>query len=126
MRFLIDTQILIWHYEGNLQMPKKAIHIIENEANSLCVSIASFWEMAIKICNGKMELTSTLDKWIEQIKADEIDILLVEPSHILTLMTLPLHHKDPFDRIIISQAITENLTVISSDHVFSQYPISLL
>ncbi len=126
MKYLIDTQILIWHYEGNRLMPSKYIPIIENEMNTLYISVASFWEMAIKILNGKMELSNTLDNWIEQVKADDIEILLVEPFHVLQTMSLPLHHKDPFDRIIIAQAMAENLILMSSDHIFRQYPVTLL
>lgn len=126
MRYLLDTQILIWFYEGNPQLSEKIINIIEEEGNSLYFSIASFWEMSIKVGNGKLALSNGLEKWLENVKNDEIEILLVQPNHILTLASLPSPHKDPFDRIIIAQAITENLTLISSDAIFKEYPVLLI
>ena len=117
---------MIWYYEGSPRLSAKALNTIGNGSNKLYISIASFWEMAIKIGNGKMELTNSLEKWIQKIEDDEIEILPVSKEHILILMSLPQHHKDPFDRIIIAQAIVQQLTIISSDHIFENYPITLL
>lgn len=120
MNYLIDTQALIWYYEGNEQLSHAAKNVIADIDNQLYVSIASLWEMAIKISIGKLLLSNSLESWIEKMEYDDIKVLSILPQHIISLTTLPLHHKDPFDRIIISQAIQEDLVLISSDHIFSQ------
>lgn len=125
MNLLVDTQSIIWYYEGNPRLSAKAVAAIGNEANKVYISIASFWEMAIKISNGKLELTNSLENWMLKIEADEIEVLPISQEDILSLLALPHHHKDPFDRIIITQAKVLGLIIISSDSIFEQYPVNL-
>jgi len=125
-KYLLDTQILIWFYENNPQLSETVKEIIVNGEHKLYFSVASLWEMTIKIGKGNLILSNPLETWLSQIESDEIEILLVQPHHILSLPSLPLAHRDPFDRIIIAQARTEELTLISSDRIFEEYPILLI
>lgn len=123
MKYLIDTQILIWSFSQKDKLSNKSKEILLNNENQLFVSIASFWEIAIKLSLEKIKLPFELSQLVEETLSNNIDILGIEISHILKVATLPFHHRDPFDRIIISQALIENYTVISSDEKFSHYEI---
>ena len=121
MQLLIDTHVLIWFLEGNNLLSASRRQIIASPANNVFVSIASIWEMAIKISIGKLILAKPLADVIKQIAAENIEILALLPEHTLQVSTLPFHHRDPFDRIIISQAIVENIDFISADEIFDDY-----
>ncbi|MBA3694755.1 MAG: type II toxin-antitoxin system VapC family toxin [Acidobacteria bacterium] len=126
MRLLIDTHILIWFLEGNKLLPKSRRQIIANPQNDIFISIASLWELAIKISIGKLTLAKSLADVIKQIAAEDIEILQISPEHTLQVSTLPLHHRDPFDRIIIARSQIENLTVMTDDDDFADYGIKIL
>ena len=116
MDLLIDTHILIWYIEGNSSLSQSMLDLIEAPDNDLYISIASLWEMAIKIGKGKLDLENLLNQL-------EIKILPIVFSDTETYLRLPFHHNDPFDRIIISQAITRELSLMSADHEFSAYAL---
>lgn len=126
MRLLIDTHILIWFLEGNTLLSKSHRQTIADPNNNVFVSIVSLWEMAIKISVGKLSLANPLADVFKQIKLENIEILPIAPEHILQVSVLPFHHRDPFDRLIISQAQIENLFVITNDTIFGDYGISIL
>ncbi len=90
------------------------------------VSIASLWELAIKISIGKLTLAKSLADVIKQIAAVDIEILQISPEHTLQVSTLPFHHRDPFDRMIIAQSQIENLAVMTDDDDFADYGIKIL
>jgi PIN domain nuclease of toxin-antitoxin system len=123
MTFIIDTQVLIWSLENNPRLSPKVQNLLLDGNNSLVVSIASLWEMAIKINLNKLQLAHSLTEIIHRLPEIEISILPILTNHILELEKLDLHHRDPFDRIIIAQAIAENLEIISCDEEFAKYPI---
>lgn len=125
MQILIDTQILIWFLEGNTSLSINRCQIISSSQNSIFVSIASLWEIAIKISIGKLTLSKPLADVIKQISTEDIEILDISPKHILQVSNLPLHHRDPFDRIIIAQAQIENLDLMTEDTEFEKYGINL-
>lgn len=126
MQLLIDTHVLIWFLEGNKSLSKPHRQIISDPQNDVFVSIASLWEIAVKISLGKLTLACLLADVIKQIAAQNIDILPISPQHVLQVSTLPFHHRDPFDRIIIAQSQIENLPVVTNDIEFSYYGIKLL
>ena len=126
MQLLIDTHILIWFLEGNKLLPKSRRQIIANPQNDIFVSIASLWELAIKISIGKLTLAKSLADVIKQITAEDIEILQISPDHTLQVSTLPFHHRDPFDRIIIAQSQIENFAVMTEDNDFGGYGIKIL
>jgi PIN domain nuclease of toxin-antitoxin system len=127
MKLLLDTHVLIWLVEGTDNLSQAARQAIENEDNSLHLSIASLWEMTIKTSLGKLQLKIPLDRIMESyIIPSGIEILPIHFDHLLVLRDLPLHHRDPFDRLLISQAQSEELTLVSSDGFFGGYSVQIL
>ena len=126
MRYIIDTQVFIWYAVGDKQLSKSAIDIIESDA--LCyVSIASIWEMTIKNSIGKLTFHVPFEALIkEQIELNKYEILPIELAHVFQISNLPFYHKDPFDRILIAQAVAEDIPIISIDSYFRNYPINVI
>jgi len=123
MNSLIDTQSFIWFFEDNPRLPS-SVRIRMERSNSLVVSIVSFWEMTIKANLGKLVIPETIAGVIDKALSKGFKVLPIEREHLIVLSTLDLIHRDPFDRLIIAQAIAENMPLISSDEVFSQYPVN--
>jgi PIN domain nuclease of toxin-antitoxin system len=127
MKFLLDTHVLIWLLEGNKSLSSVAKSTIEDEQNSLYLSIASLWEITIKLSLGKLDLQISIEDMVESfLIPGGIEILPIEIGHLSILRDLPLHHRDPFDRLIIAQAKANELTLISTDGVFDRYNFNLL
>ena len=126
MQLLIDTHILIWFLEGNKLLSKSRRQIVADSQNNVFVSIASLWEIAIKISIGKLTLAKPLANVIKQIEIEDFEILPISPEHTLQVSTLPFHHRDPFDRMIIAQSQIENLAVMTDDDDFADYGIKIL
>lgn len=126
MTYLIDTHILIWYALNDSQLSPKIAAEIKDLNNQILISKVSLWEMAIKINIGKLDLHGLPFADLENLLlANNIGILDIQFKHFNTLLTLPLHHGDPFDRLIISQAISDDIMVISDDSKFKLYPIKL-
>jgi PIN domain nuclease of toxin-antitoxin system len=123
MKLLLDAHVLIWFTEGNDRLSVKARIEIEKPINIKFLSVASLWEIVIKASKEKLELKQSFAEINDFLLINNIQIIGVEIRHLNILLNLPHHHGDPFDRLIISQAITENLTVISADQHFKNYPI---
>ena len=123
MRILIDTQAFIWFVENDKQLPTMIKKELEDFDNSLIISIASLWEMTIKISLGKLHLGCDIEEMIDKVYRNGFEILPILPEHIIKLSTLDYFHRDPFDRIIISQGLSENMVIISSDKVFDDYGV---
>ena len=115
MRYLIDTNVLIWYFEGNKMLPKKIKNLMDNPNNECFVSIVSLWEIVMKLCKASLELKHNLDEILANLEAMNFTILLLKVEHLKINTTLPMLHKDPFDRILISTAISEDLKFITSD-----------
>ena len=126
MELLVDTHAVIWFITNDSNLPKKIKAIIEDSGNRCVVSIASLWEIGIKHSLGRLELKSDLEKIFEIVEQSGFGILPITPEHILASTKLDLHHRDPFDRIIIAQAIMEKLTIISKDAQFKSYPVKVI
>lgn len=127
MKLLLDTHIFIWWAEEPARLSPIALTALEDDSNDLVLSVASVWEMQIKIQIGKMKLSQSMSALIaSQQQANDLPILPIEYTHVLALDNLPLHHKDPFDRVIIAQTIAESLTLVSADTEFPAYPVRLL
>ena len=121
MNYLLDTHTFLWFLEGSNNLSVKARVSIENTENIKFISIASIWEVAIKLNLGKLKLDIKLEDLKEEILKNNFEILPLDFEHIIELSNLEEIHKDPFDRLIISQAISEKLTIISKDSNFSLY-----
>jgi len=126
MRLLLDTSSFLWFVAGSDKLSRKARELMENFDNELVLSVASLWEMAIKVSIGKLEMLREFDEFIpEKLEENEIEILHVRLAHLSEMMKLPFHHRDPFDRLIIAQSISENLPVIACDGIFKEYPVEI-
>jgi PIN domain nuclease of toxin-antitoxin system len=121
MNILLDTPILLWHLTDNPRLSREYSAAIEDPKNQLFFSIVSLWEMAIKSSIGKLELLHPIDKLVPS----EMAILNLKMSHIKNVQTLALHHRDPFDRMIISQAMIDHLFVMTDDANFKYYDIKI-
>ena len=123
MRILIDTQAFIWFVENDKQLPSKIKNELEDSDNMIIISIASLWEMTIKITLDKLHLSCDIEEMIDKVYRNGFEILPILPEHIIKLSTLEYFHRDPFDRIIISQGLSENLVIVSSDKVLDDYGV---
>jgi PIN domain nuclease of toxin-antitoxin system len=124
MRLLLDTHSFLWFITGSDKLSKYSKYLIDDIDNACFLSVGSLWEMAIKVSIKKLEVPlpfTRLKK--EYIEDNAIEILPIRPEHLDEQRTLPFHHQDPFDRLIISQAIVENMKVISQDQKLELYPV---
>lgn len=126
MKNLIDTHALIWFLNGDNDLTDNTKKDIEEKDAINFIRIASLWEIAIKISIGKLELKIPFAKISEQLENNGFQILPVTFEDTLLLSTLPFHHRDPFDRIIISQSFNNKLRIISKDKFFDAYQVSLI
>jgi PIN domain nuclease of toxin-antitoxin system len=126
MNLLVDTHALIWFITDNNKLPINTRKFIESNDNDCYVSIATFWEIGIKNSIGRLDLNSDLQKIFQIIEESGFDILPITTSHILQNADLELYHQDPFDRIIIAQAIVEKMTIITIDSEFNKYNIPIM
>lgn len=126
MPLLLDTSSFLWFVAGSDKLSGKAKELMEDFDNELVLSVGSLWEMAIKVSIGKLEMLREFDEFIpEKLEENEIEILHVRLAHLSEMMKLPFHHRDPFDRLIIAQSISENLPVIACDGIFKEYPVEI-
>ena len=124
MRVLVDTHVFIWYVQSSDKLPSSVTVIINDGRNDILLSIASVWEMAIKQSTGKLNIGTPYASFIsEQMRLNSMELLPVRLEHLDLITTLPLHHRDPFDRLLIAQAIVEDILIISADRVFSLYPV---
>lgn len=125
MQNLLDTHALIWFIDGSTEMSGKARKEIESESATNFVSIASLWEIAIKVSLEKLKLTAPFFQIEAKLIENGFIILPVTFEDTLIISSLPFHHRDPFDRIIIAQSMTNNLTIISKDDYFLSYDVKV-
>jgi len=127
MKLLLDTHALIWLISGNSKLSEAAKEAFLNQDNKLFFSKASLWEITIKISLGKLVLVK---EWLTAIEkemiSNGIQWLEIDIDHCKTLADLPFHHRDPFDRLLISQAISESMSIVSIDSEFSHYPLDII
>jgi PIN domain nuclease of toxin-antitoxin system len=127
MKLLLDTHAFLWFIEGNPNLSETARNLIEDEENQRFLSVASLWEMAIKVSMNKLTLQTAFTSLVmQQVYGNAIELIEIRPGHLDVLAKMPFHHKDPFDRLILAQSIAENISVISKDSEFKKYPITLL
>ena len=127
MKLLLDTHIFIWWADQPEKLSNAVLSALEDEANELLLSVASVWEMQIKIQLGKLKLRLPLKALVKnQQETNNLTVLPVTLTHVLAVGDLPFHHKDPFDRLLIAQSIQEDLTLVTADSQFSAYSVKLL
>ncbi len=127
MRFLLDTHIFLWLNDEPTKL-SPALHLVCNDpANELFISLVSLWEIQIKQQLGKLKFDVPWQQMLEIQQQDNGLVLLpIKLQHIAALEALPLIHRDPFDRLLIAQAIQEEMTILSADTVFCHYPVTLI
>lgn len=127
MRLLLDTQSFLWFIEGSASLSLIARSLIEDADNQPLLSMASLWEMAIKLSIGKLSLGQPFEMLIpEQMRLNGIELLPIEMVHVVAVAKLSFHHRDPFDRLLIAQAMAERIPIGSGDSVFDPYGVRLL
>ena len=127
MKLLLDSHTFKWWRDEPAKLSPTAFSEISNPNNDVFLSVVTVWELQIKIALNKFSVKGGLENAVNQEQqSNGFQILPINLPHVLYLENLPLHHKDPFDRLLISQAIVENMTLVSADAIFSQYPMNLL
>ncbi len=126
MRLLLDTHIFIWWADEPERLDGRLLDALLNAENELILSVVSLWEMQIKAQLGKLTFQRPLKELVHlQQSVNGLQLLPVTSNHVFLLDELPLIHKDPFDRLIIAQALAENLILVSHDRVFEDYQVLL-
>ncbi len=124
MNLLLDTHSFLWFVLDNPQLSSTAADTIEDVDNQSYLSIVSVWEMAIKVSIGKLSFPQPLDVFIpDQLQRNGIQLLPVRLPHALHVATLPFHHRDPFDRLLIAQGLVEPMPIVSADVMFDRYNV---
>jgi PIN domain nuclease of toxin-antitoxin system len=127
MKLLLDTHSFLWFIDGNPRLSQHARQLIEDLTNERWLSIASLWELAIKHSMGRLTFAQPFAMLIpEQLQRNDIQILDITVTHLDQITKLPFHHRDPFDRMLIAQALADAIPIIGVDSAFDAYGITLL
>ena len=127
MKLLIDTHTFIWFVDGSSALSPFAKQLLEDKNNDIYLSLVSVWELATKISIGKLAFAQPLPEYVTtQTKRNGIALLPIELPHVLYVATMPLHHRDPFDRLLVAQSEVERLPLVSADAVLDGYGVQRL
>ncbi len=127
MRVLLDTHALLWFLSGNSRMSDYARRVTADPDNEALLSAGSLWETTIKASLGKLTLDEPFEEVIpDKLAAERIEVLPIEMQYLAALRRLPFHHRDPFDRLIIAQALVEGVPVVTRDAVFESYGVEVI
>jgi len=126
MKLLLDTHTFIWFVEDDEKLPSRIKIQMEDIENEIFISIVSLWEIAIKTSLGKLEVAIDITAMISKIESNGFSILPIFPEHTICVSSLPFHHRDPFDRMLIAQTITEKIKIVSRDGVFDDYDVDCI
>jgi Uncharacterized protein conserved in bacteria len=124
MKLLLDTHTFLWFINDSPELSSSAADLLESDVD-LLLSTASLWEIAIKVSLNKLMLPDSYEQFIpQQITVNNIEILTITFEHLTVVSSLPFHHRDPFDRLLIAQSISENLQIVSVDTQLDRYGVS--
>lgn len=127
MKLLLDTHAWLWFVLGDDSLTPTARKLIEDPGNDVLISPVAYWETAIKISIGKYQLSEPFEQFIvSAIAGQGFEILPILPQHTTALVSLPFHHRDPFDRLLVAQALTEGLPLLSADAALDAYGVQRL
>jgi PIN domain nuclease of toxin-antitoxin system len=127
MKGLLDTHTLLWFVAGNSQLSDTAREFIERDDTEIYVSIASLWELTIKNSLGKLELSAPLAQFFEEaVEGNGFLVLPIEMAHLIEVHSLPFHHRDPFDRLLLAQSKAEEMAFVSGDVAMDAYGVKRL
>lgn len=124
MRLLLDTHAFLWWIADDARLSNRARSAIANRKDECFVSLASCWEMAIKVSLDKLTLAAPVDRFVpEQLATNGFGLLPIEFAHVARVARLAFHHRDPFDRLLTAQALIEDLALVSADPIFRRYGV---
>jgi PIN domain nuclease of toxin-antitoxin system len=124
MRVLLDTHAFLWWISDARELSARARRTIASAENECLVSVASCWEIAIKASTGKLDIDGTVERFVpHQLAANGFHELPIETRHAVGVARLPFHHRDPFDRLLVSQALHEGLAIVTSEVIFRRYGV---
>ncbi len=127
MKLLLDTHALLWFIGNDPQLSAAARQNIQNPAHDIFVSAASLWEIAVKLSLEKLKLPHPFDQvFPRQLEINGFELLQISCLQLNQLAALPFHHRDPFDRLLIAQALADGMTIVTRDPAFSKYPAAIL
>ncbi len=127
MRILLDTHTFLWFVMDDPNLSAVAKALIEDMGNDRLLSVASPWEMAIKVSRNRLQISAPIDTFLRsQLAINSIRLLPIEIPHVAVLATLPFHHKDPFDRMLVSQALADRVPIVSVDATLDAYGVQRL
>ncbi len=121
MKFLLDTHALLWWLADDDQLGAAAREVVADPANDILISMVSLWEIAVKVRIGKLE--ADIEEIINAVQREGFTVLDIGMAHLVALARLPMHHRDPFDHLLIAQAMTEDATFMSEDRNAARYPV---
>ncbi len=121
--FLLDTHIFLWFIQGDVRLSDRMKALINDDTSQLYLSSASLWEIAIKLNIGKLKINHTIDDLYQILDQLQVEVLSIAKSDLNVYRELPLHHRDPFDRLLIAQSISRQLILVSVDEVFTEYSV---
>ena len=124
--YLLDTHIILWYFSGDKRLSTLVREIFADPENVLSISYATYWEIALNLSKGKLQIDGGIDTFCDSVRDSSIDSLPIEIEDFKLVSLLPFHHRDPFDRLIIAAAMNRNWPVITVDAAFSAYPILTL
>ena len=127
MKVLLDTHALLWFIFGDLRLSPKVRATIEDGNSTVLIGTATLWEIAIKVSLGKLELQCSYEEFLRRTLYDEdFSHLSITLEALSVLAQMPLHHRDPFDRLLIAQAISQKLPIVTRDPAFAAYPVEII
>lgn len=127
MRLVLDTHVLLWYVGDNPKLSRRAADLLEDADNEPSLSVGSLLEIAIKISTGKLSIGSPISRFVaEKVETIGIGLMPITPPHLDVLATLPFHHRDPFDRLIVAQCLAEGVPLLSGDGVLDGYGVERL
>jgi len=119
VKVLVDTHLLLWWFSDDARLPGKAREVLSDEQNEINVSVASLWEIVLKMDKGKLRVDPA--ELLNEIHANQFSLVPIEAAHTLTYARLPRHHNDPFDRMLVAQAMSESSRVLTHDPQLRDY-----
>jgi PIN domain nuclease of toxin-antitoxin system len=126
MSYLLDTHTLIWWATTPESLSPRVRAILEDENLPSVISVANIWELHLKLRTGKLKLSLSLEELVARFDNLGVQYLPITTPHVIELQNIPEHHRNPFDRILIAQAIVEQMTLLSKDSIFAQYPVKVV
>lgn len=127
MHALVDTHAFLWFVADDPRLSAAALDLMRDTSNGLSLSIASAWEIAIKVGRGRLKIDAPLDELFTIVPRQlSMDLLQIKPPHLVTVAQLPDHHRDPFDRLMVAQCLNEDILIISSDSAMDAYDVQRL